>query len=91
MPLVLLNLTDLKYIYINVCVFPFSLQQKNKELSATVAELQEALEAEQRCKATIEILLRNAERSRDEALVRNEQLNREIQELLNRPTAGPSY
>ncbi|XP_016297305.1 rho GTPase-activating protein 25-like isoform X1 [Sinocyclocheilus anshuiensis] len=67
-----------------------SLQQKNKELSATVAKLQAALEAERRCKAALEILLRNAEHSRDEALVRNEQLNREIQEFLNRPTAGPS-
>uniref|UniRef100_A0A8C0Y2H4 Rho GTPase-activating protein 24 n=1 Tax=Cyprinus carpio carpio TaxID=630221 RepID=A0A8C0Y2H4_CYPCA len=67
-----------------------SLQQKNQELSASVAKLQAALEAEQRCKAALEILLRNAERSRDEALVRNEQLNREIQEFLNRPTAGPS-
>ncbi|XP_067262545.1 rho GTPase-activating protein 25 isoform X1 [Chanodichthys erythropterus] len=67
-----------------------SLQQKNKELSATVAELQAALEAERRRKAALEILLRNAERSRDEALTRNEQLNREIQEFLNRPTAGPS-
>ncbi|XP_052411802.1 rho GTPase-activating protein 25 [Carassius gibelio] len=67
-----------------------SLQQKNQELSATVAKLQAALEAERRCKAALEILLRNAERSRDEALVRNEQLNREIQEFLNRPTAGPS-
>lgn len=73
-----------------VCVCTFSLQQKNQELSATVAKLQAALEAEQRCKAALEILLRNAERSRDEALVRNEQLNREIQEFLNRPTAGPS-
>uniref|UniRef100_A0A672MAP5 Rho GTPase activating protein 25 n=2 Tax=Sinocyclocheilus grahami TaxID=75366 RepID=A0A672MAP5_SINGR len=67
-----------------------SLQQKNKELSATVTELQAALEAERRCKAALEILLRNAERSRDEALMHNEQLNREIQEFLSRPTAGPS-
>ncbi|XP_059404536.1 rho GTPase-activating protein 25-like [Carassius carassius] len=67
-----------------------SLQQKNKELSATVTELQAALEAERRSKAALEILLRNAERSRDEALTRNEQLNREIQEFLSRPTAGPS-
>uniref|UniRef100_A0A671MRJ7 Rho GTPase-activating protein 24 n=1 Tax=Sinocyclocheilus anshuiensis TaxID=1608454 RepID=A0A671MRJ7_9TELE len=64
--------------------------QKNKELSATVTELQAALEAERRCKAALEILLRNAERSRDEALMHNEQLNREIQEFLSRPTAGPS-
>lgn len=67
-----------------------SLQQKNKELSATVAELQAALEAERHSKSALEILLRNAERSRDEALTRNQQLNREIQEFLNRPTAGPS-
>lgn len=67
-----------------------SLQQKNKELSATVAELQAALEAERRSKSALEILLRNAERSRDEALTRNQQLNREIQEFLNKPTAGPS-
>ncbi|XP_051959979.1 rho GTPase-activating protein 25-like [Xyrauchen texanus] len=67
-----------------------SIQQKNRELSATVAELQAALEAERRCKAAFEILLRNAERSRDEALMRNEQLNRDIQEFLNRPTSGTS-
>ncbi|KAG1958219.1 rho GTPase-activating protein 25 [Pimephales promelas] len=67
-----------------------SLQQKNKELSATVVELQAALEAESRRSAGLEILLRNTERSRDEALTRNEQLNREIQEFLNRPTGGPS-
>lgn len=73
-----------------ICVFAFSLQQKNKELSATVAELQAALEAERHSKSALEILLRNAERSRDEALTRNQQLNREIQEFLNRPTAGPS-
>jgi len=73
-----------------VCVCTFSLQQKNKELSATVVELQAALEAESRRSAGLEILLRNTERSRDEALTRNEQLNREIQEFLNRPTGGPS-
>ncbi|MCI4392907.1 hypothetical protein PGIGA_G00151330 [Pangasianodon gigas] len=59
-----------------------SLQQRNKELSATVAELQSALEAERRCKAALEILLRNAERSRDEALRRNEELDREIQAFI---------
>ncbi|XP_016409327.1 rho GTPase-activating protein 25-like [Sinocyclocheilus rhinocerous] len=67
-----------------------SFQQKNKELSATVTELQAALEAERRCKAALEILLRNAERSRDEALMHNERLNREIQEFLSRPITGPS-
>nr|XP_055054771.1 rho GTPase-activating protein 25 isoform X1 [Misgurnus anguillicaudatus] len=65
-----------------------SLQEKNRELVATVAELQAALEAERRSKAALESLLRKAERSRDEALTRNEQLN--IQGFLNRPTTGPS-
>ncbi|XP_017579364.1 rho GTPase-activating protein 25 isoform X2 [Pygocentrus nattereri] len=66
-----------------------SLQQRNKELSATVVELQSALEAERRCKSALEILLRNAERSRDEALKRNEQLDREIQEFLSKARPGP--
>ncbi|KAI4899290.1 hypothetical protein NFI96_021592 [Prochilodus magdalenae] len=66
-----------------------SLQQRNKELSATVAELQSELEAERRCKSALEILLRNAERSRDEALRRNEQLDRDIQQFLNKARAGP--
>lgn len=70
-----------------MCVF--SLQQRNKELGATVAELQSALEAERRCKSALEILLRNAERSRDEALRRNEQLDRDIQEFLSKGRAGP--
>uniref|UniRef100_A0A671MZE0 Rho GTPase-activating protein 25-like n=1 Tax=Sinocyclocheilus anshuiensis TaxID=1608454 RepID=A0A671MZE0_9TELE len=62
----------------------------SNEVSAAAVKLQAALEAERRCKAALEILLRNAERSRDEALMHNEQLNREIQEFLSRPTAGPS-
>ncbi|KAL7836935.1 hypothetical protein AOLI_G00282190 [Acnodon oligacanthus] len=66
-----------------------SLQQRNKELSATVVELQSALEAERRCKSALEILLRNAERSRDEALKRNEKLDREIQEFLSKARTGP--
>ncbi|XP_017307403.1 rho GTPase-activating protein 25 isoform X1 [Ictalurus punctatus] len=61
-----------------------SLQQTNMELSATVTKLQSALEAERRCKAALEILLRNAERSRNEALIRNEQLGREIQALISK-------
>ncbi|XP_072521119.1 rho GTPase-activating protein 25 [Salminus brasiliensis] len=65
-----------------------SLQQRNKELSATVAELESALEAERRCKSALEILLRNAERSRDEALRRNEQLDRDIQAFLTKSRAG---
>uniref|UniRef100_A0A3B1JE42 Rho GTPase activating protein 25 n=1 Tax=Astyanax mexicanus TaxID=7994 RepID=A0A3B1JE42_ASTMX len=66
-----------------------SLQQRNKELGATVAELQSQLEAERRRKSALEILLRNAERSRDEALRRNEQLDRDIQDFLNKSRAGP--
>ncbi|KAI7813290.1 putative rho GTPase-activating protein 25, partial [Triplophysa rosa] len=67
-----------------------SLQEKNRELVATVAELQAALEAERHSKAALENVLRNAERTRDEALTRNEQLNKDIRKLINRPTAGPS-
>lgn len=49
-----------------------------------MAELQSALEAERRRKAALEILLRNAERSRDEALRRNEQLDQEIQAYIGK-------
>lgn len=56
-----------------------SLQQENMELKATVAELQSALEAERRRAAALELCLRNAERSRDEAQRRNEELQRDIQ------------
>ncbi|XP_036382567.1 rho GTPase-activating protein 25 isoform X2 [Megalops cyprinoides] len=66
-----------------------SLQQKNRELSARVAELQTALDAEKRCVAALEIRLRNAERSRDEAQRRNQELDREIQEFLTRAPSGP--
>ncbi|CAB1322160.1 unnamed protein product [Coregonus sp. 'balchen'] len=61
-----------------------SLQQRNKELSATVAELQSALDAEKRCVSALEIRLRNAERSRDEAQRRNQELDQEIQQFLSR-------
>ncbi|XP_070760270.1 rho GTPase-activating protein 25 [Enoplosus armatus] len=61
-----------------------SLQQENKELRATVAELQSALEADRRHVAALEICLRNAERSRDEAQGRNAELQREIQQFLTR-------
>lgn len=59
-----------------------SLQQENKELKATVAELQAALEAERRRVAALEICLKNAERSRDEAQRRNEELQKDIQQFL---------
>uniref|UniRef100_A0A3B3CLW6 Rho GTPase activating protein 25 n=1 Tax=Oryzias melastigma TaxID=30732 RepID=A0A3B3CLW6_ORYME len=50
---------------------PESLQKENMELKATVVELQAALEAERRRVAALEICLKNAERSRDEAQRRN--------------------
>ncbi|XP_059193389.1 rho GTPase-activating protein 25 [Centropristis striata] len=65
-----------------------SLQQQNKELKATVAELQSALEADRHRVAALEICLRNAERSRDEAQRRNDELQRDIQQFLKiRPQA----
>lgn len=64
-----------------------SLQQENKELKATVAELQSALEAERRRVAALEICLKNAERSRDEAQRRNSELQRDIQQFLMREKA----
>ncbi|XP_076127549.1 rho GTPase-activating protein 25 isoform X1 [Alosa pseudoharengus] len=59
-----------------------SLQQQNKELLAKVAELQSALDAEKRCVTALEIRLRNAERSRDEAQRRNRELDEEIKAFL---------
>ncbi|XP_033474930.1 rho GTPase-activating protein 25 [Epinephelus lanceolatus] len=67
-----------------------SLQQENKELKATVAELQSALEAERRRVAALEICLRNAERSRDEAQKRNEELQRDIQQFLTKVPQAPT-
>ncbi|XP_024861356.1 rho GTPase-activating protein 25 isoform X2 [Kryptolebias marmoratus] len=61
-----------------------TLQQQNKELKATVAELQEALEAERRRVAALEICLKNAERSQHETQKRNEELQRDIQKFLVR-------
>ncbi|KAM4745083.1 rho GTPase-activating protein 25 [Anableps anableps] len=59
-----------------------TMQQQNKELKAAVAELQAALEAERRRVAALEICLKNAERSRDEAQRRNDELQRDIQQFL---------
>lgn len=67
-----------------------SLQQENKELKATVAELQSALEADHQRVAALEICLRNAERSRDEAQKRNEELQRDIQQFLTRKSQSPT-
>ncbi|KAM9360957.1 rho GTPase-activating protein 25 [Symphorus nematophorus] len=67
-----------------------SLQQENKELRASVAELQSALEAERRCVAALEICLKNAERSRDEAQKRNEELQRDIQQFLTGQPQAPT-
>ncbi|XP_027024750.2 rho GTPase-activating protein 25 isoform X1 [Tachysurus fulvidraco] len=61
-----------------------SLQQRNNELSVTVAKLQAQLENERRSKEFLENSLRNAERSRDEALRRNEQLERETQAFMGK-------
>ncbi|XP_030647667.1 rho GTPase-activating protein 25 [Chanos chanos] len=59
-----------------------SLQQRVSELTATVTELQSTLDAEKRLRNLLEVRLRNAERSRDEAQRRNEELDREIQQFL---------
>ncbi|TRY95239.1 hypothetical protein DNTS_023080 [Danionella cerebrum] len=67
-----------------------NLEQKNRELGAAVAELQAALEAERCSKTALEVLLRTAERSRDDALERNEKLHRQIQGFLNKPPPGHS-
>nr|XP_029494060.1 rho GTPase-activating protein 25-like [Oncorhynchus nerka] len=67
-----------------------SLQQRNRELSATVAELQSALDTEKRCVSALEIRLRNAERSRDEAQRRNQELDQEIQQFLSREPGRPT-
>ncbi|KAJ8360891.1 hypothetical protein SKAU_G00174160 [Synaphobranchus kaupii] len=55
-----------------------SLQQRNGELVARVTELESALDAEKRLVAALEIRLRNAELSRDEAQRRNQELDKEI-------------
>ena len=67
-----------------------SLLQENKELKATVAELQAALEAERRRVAALEICLKNAECSRDEAERRNKELQRDIQQFLNTKPKAPT-
>ena len=67
-----------------------SLQQENEELKATVAELQCALETERRRKAALEICLKNAERSRDEAQKRNNELQRDIQRFLTKEPQAPT-
>ncbi|XP_068422502.1 rho GTPase-activating protein 25 [Clinocottus analis] len=67
-----------------------SLHQENKELKATVAELQSALEADRRHMAALEICLRNAERSRDEAQRRNEELQKDVQQFLAKKTQAPT-
>ncbi|RVE68634.1 hypothetical protein OJAV_G00093760 [Oryzias javanicus] len=56
--------------------------EENIELKATVVELQAALEAERRRVAALEICLKNAESSRDEAQRHNSKLQRDIQQFL---------
>lgn len=48
-----------------------------------MAELQSALETERHRVAALEICLKNAERSRDQAQRRNEELQRDIQKFLS--------
>lgn len=67
-----------------------SVQQELKELRTTVSELQSTLEAERRRVAALEICLRNAERSRDEAQRRNEELQRDIQQFLSQKPQTPT-
>ncbi|XP_032433382.1 rho GTPase-activating protein 25 [Xiphophorus hellerii] len=61
-----------------------TMEQQNEELKASVVELQAALEEERRRVAALEICLKNAERSRDEAQRRNNELQRDIQQFLVR-------
>lgn len=67
-----------------------SLQKENMELKANVLELQAALEAERRRVAALEICLKNAERSRDEAQRRNNELQRDIQQFLITQKQAPT-
>ncbi|XP_029019917.1 rho GTPase-activating protein 25 isoform X2 [Betta splendens] len=67
-----------------------SLQQENQQLKATLAEVQSALEAERRRVAALETCLRNAERSRDEALRHNEALKRDAQQFLAPGAQAPT-
>ncbi|XP_019949277.2 rho GTPase-activating protein 25 [Paralichthys olivaceus] len=67
-----------------------SVQQENQELKASVAELQSALEAERSRAAALQICLRNAERSRDEAQRRNDELQRDIEQFLSRKLQAPT-
>ncbi|KAF7199656.1 rho GTPase-activating protein 25 isoform X1 [Nothobranchius furzeri] len=61
-----------------------TLQQENKELKVAVAELQAALEAE-RCRvAALEICLKNAESSKEEAQRRSKELQTDIQKFLEK-------
>lgn len=55
-----------------------------------MAELQSALEADRRRVAALEICLRNAERSRDEAQRRNEELHRDVQQFLTKQPQAPT-
>ena len=71
-------------------VVSLSVQQENQELKASLAELQLALDAERRRVAALEICLRNAERSRDEAQRRNEELQRDIEQFLSKKTQAPT-
>ncbi|XP_076006957.1 rho GTPase-activating protein 25 [Genypterus blacodes] len=65
-------------------------QRENKELQARVAELLSALESERSRVAALEICLRNAERSREKAERRSQELQREMQQFLTREPQAPT-
>ncbi|XP_061117307.1 rho GTPase-activating protein 25 isoform X2 [Conger conger] len=67
-----------------------SLQQRNEELVARVGALQSALDQEKRLVAALELRLRNAEHSRDEAERRNRDLDSKMQNFLSLKPAGTS-
>ncbi|XP_043939025.1 rho GTPase-activating protein 25 isoform X2 [Protopterus annectens] len=60
-----------------------SLENENYDVWAKVVKLNENLEQEKKKYAAIEIKLRNAERSKEDAEKRNKTLEQEIQEFLN--------
>ncbi|KAM4577165.1 rho GTPase-activating protein 25 isoform 2-T2 [Odontesthes bonariensis] len=67
-----------------------SLQLENKELKATLANLQAALEEERRRVATLETCLKNTERSRDEAQKRNTELQRDVEQFIIKDKQAPT-
>ncbi|XP_062307959.1 rho GTPase-activating protein 25 isoform X1 [Osmerus eperlanus] len=67
-----------------------SLQRKNAELSATVAELRTTLQAERQRAAALELRARSAEGGRDEAQRRTLELDREVRRLRAEEPEAPT-